>query len=311
MTLHLPDFSATQTVVAIGNFDGVHVGHQALIDKGRAVARDQNMPFIVLTFDPHPRRFFRPDSAPFIITSSPIKSEKLKERGADHIIALPFDHRIAELSAHDFIDQICRAQLNAHTIIIGSDFHFGHNRTGNADTFRAAGLQVIDVPLTLDHAGIPISSTRIRALLQQGDIENASAILGSPYVIRGTVERGDQRGRTLGFPTANIDMGDMLAPAHGIYAGWVMTAQNPMKRYMAAINIGHRPMFHTPRVLLEAHILDFSGDLYGQTLDILPVQKIRDEAKFDTIDKLISQMKKDCDFVRNLLEQSIQQITIL
>lgn len=311
MTLYLPDTSTTQTVVAIGNFDGVHVGHQALLDKGREIAHAQSMPFIVLTFDPHPRRFFRPDSAPFIITSPAIKSEKLKEWGADHIIALPFDYKIAQLSATDFTHQICRNQLNAHTIIIGSDFHFGHNRTGNADTFRAAGIQVMDIPLTLDHAGIPISSTRIRALLQQGDIANASALLGFQYAIRGAVEQGDRRGRALGYPTANINMEDILSPAHGIYAGWVIPPIDPTRPHRAAINIGHRPMFHTPRVILEAHILDFSDNLYGQTLDIFPVQKIRDEAKFNTIDGLIDQMKKDCDFARELLELEPQHTHIL
>ena len=293
-----------KTIVAIGNFDGVHRGHQALLQQARTISVARNIPLIALTFDPHPRRYFRPDSAPFLMTRADVKNDMLCTFGADHIETLAFDAALANLSADDFVTQILRDRLHADTIVIGPDFHFGHNRMGNADTLRAAGFDVPHTSLVLDHAGIPLSSTRVRSLLQQGHIETASDILGWEYFVRGTVARGDRRGRTLGFPTANIDMGDILAPAHGVYAAWVTRRTASATRYMAAVNIGHRPMFHTPRVLLEAHLLDFTGDLYGETMDIYPIQKIRDEARFDTIDGLTAQMKKDCDFARKLLGSS-------
>ncbi len=306
------------TVVAIGNFDGVHRGHHVLLKAAHHIAVTQNMPLLVLTFSPHPRRFFRPESAPFLITDQPTKTEQLRTAGATAVVTLPFDAALAALDPTAFMEHILRDQLHAQTIVIGTDFHFGHNRAGHAGTLRTAGFEVIEVPLVLDHAGIPISSTRIRSLLQEGRLDDAHDLLGRSYTIQGIVKQGDQRGKILGFPTANIDMGDILSPAHGVYAAFVKVEgpTNPIGMtspnwYKAAINIGHRPMFHTPRVLLEAHLLDFSGDLYDKPLRVQLVQRIRDEARFNTIDGLIAQMKKDCDSARKLLEQSNQRTHIL
>lgn len=311
-SVHSPILRDIQnTVVAIGNFDGTHRGHQILLSRARDIATKNDTSFLVLTFDPHPRRFFRPDSPPFLITDPVIKNEQLYACGADHVVRIPFDTDLANLDPSAFIDQILKDRMRAGTIVIGADFHFGHNRAGNADTLRTAGFNVINIPLILDHAGIPISSTRIRSLLQEGRVEDASNLLGSAYTLRGIVKRGDQRGRVLGYPTANIDFGDILAPAHGIYAAFVDIEGQMGPAHRAAANIGHRPMFHTPRVLLEAHLLDFSADLYGKTLRVRLVQKLRDEARFDTIDGLTDQMKKDCDSARKLLELSIQQTNIL
>jgi riboflavin kinase/FMN adenylyltransferase len=286
-------------VVAIGNFDGVHVGHQDLLRRARARADARGIALVVLTFTPHPRRFFRPDCPPFLITPPSIQTERLKKCGVDGVVQVRFDRALSLLSPEAFITEILTERLRASDIVVGDDFHFGHDRAGSVDTLRAAGFSVLAVPLFIDAHGQAVSSTRVRGCLEEANLARAAELLGWQWFIRGLVVHGDARGRTLGYPTANIWLHDTVAPAHGIYAGWVTGPHLP--RHRAAIALGRRPMFAVDQTLCEAHLLDFSGDLYDQILDIELVAKLRDESRFDSLEALIAQMKKDCDLAKELL----------
>jgi riboflavin kinase/FMN adenylyltransferase len=288
-------------VVAIGNFDGVHVGHQALFQTARALANELRAPFAVLTFYPHPRAYFRPDTAPFLLAPPDVQCDRFAACGADGVFMLAFDDALASLSPRDFIDQILKTKLGVVHVVVGDDFHFGHNRMGTVKTIQDGGIPVTSVPLVMDTAGIPYSSTRIRAALQEGHVGDANMMLGWEWEMRGVVEHGDKRGRALGYPTLNIDLGATICPAHGIYAARVQVGDDEIW-YGSAVSLGMRPMFMVSRPLLEAHVFGFSRDVYGQTARVRLVQKLRDEAKFGRLDDLVAQMKKDCDSARKLLE---------
>lgn len=291
---------ARNAVVAIGNFDAVHLGHRALIAAAKAEAQKKNVACAVLTFEPHPRRVFRPDDPPFRVTPIAVKLERLAACGADVVYVCPFNWELAALSPEDFIRTILKDKLNPVSVVVGKDFHFGHNRAGNADFMRQNGLNVIDVTLTEDaHRGV-ISATRIRGALQAGHIDEANELLGWAWEIRGIVGHGDKRGRTIGYPTANVPLGETLHPSYGVYATLVrVDGQGEWMK--AATNIGIRPMFQVQTGLVEAHILDFDGDLYCKELHIRPVKKIRDEMKFDSLDALIKQIDADCIEAREIL----------
>ncbi len=294
--------SAQGGVVAIGNFDGVHIGHQAMLETARRRARDLSVPFVVLTFDPHPRRYFRPDAPGFLLTPGEIKYDRLATSKVDTVLSLPFDETLAHQTPEQFIHDILINKLKAQHVFTGRDFHFGHNRAGTPNTIQSCGIDTTQIDLMTDHTGNPYSSTRIRAALQEGHLDDANRLLGWPWEMRGTVIHGDQRGRTLGFPTANIlPMSDALIPAHGIYAGTCAT-RSGTTWYKAAISLGHRPMFAVEGALLEVHLLDFQGDLYGQELRVRFARKLRDEMRFDSLDALITQMAMDCDQTRAILQ---------
>lgn len=291
--------SGSAPVVAIGNFDGVHLGHQALLAAGQNLAVMQNRPLVAVTFEPHPRSFFQSGDAPFRITPEPVKERRLYLAGADRVDVLDFNGVMAALTPAQFIDMIIVGHLNAAHVVVGSDFHFGRDRAGHVDTLQADGRFQVTA-LTLENAGdAPVSSTRIRQALQAGEIEAANALLGWEWEIEGEVQQGDQRGRELGYPTANIPLGDTICPAMGIYAARVLADDI---WHPAAVNIGIRPMFEVKTPLVEAHILDFKGDLYGQTLRVQPVRRMRGEAKFDTIDALKAQMQADCVQAREIIK---------
>ncbi len=295
----VPD-SARGAVTAIGNFDGMHRGHQALLEITRKIALDRGLPFGVLTFEPHPRRLFRPDDAPFRITPLDLKLRRLGYAKADIVFVLPFDWATAKLTADEFIGTLLKDRLGLTDIAIGADFHFGQNRSGSIETLQAAGLNCTIVGLVKDATHTVYSATRIRGLLQSGQIGEANALLGWSWEIQGVVEKGDQRGRELGYPTANMPLGEAIHPSYGIYASLVQIEGEKHWR-MAASNIGIRPMFEVPVALSETFIFDFDGDLYGKTLRLRPVAKIRDEAKFDSLEALKIQMAKDCDHARKIL----------
>lgn len=301
----LPDSSIPSAlrrgVVAIGNFDGVHIGHQALLAEARTIAQKHACPFVALTFDPHPRRYFRPDTPPFLLTPPEIKGERLGQAGADGVVIMPFNAATAALSPAAFIADILQTRLDARQIVVGDDFHFGHDRAGSAQTIIDAGIPVTTTPLLNDHTGNPYSSTRVRASLQEGHLDDASHLLGWPWEMRGVVIDGDKRGRTLGYPTANIKLVDTLVPAHGVYAASVQIPGETTWR-MAAISLGHRPMFAVHDVLLEVYILDWSGDLYGQTLRVRPAQKLRAEMKFPDLAALVTQIGLDVGRARDILK---------
>lgn len=295
---------ARGAITAIGNFDGLHRGHQALLEVTRKRALDAGKPFAVLTFEPHPRRLFRPDDAPFRITALPLKLQRLEIAKADIVFVLDFDWETAKHSADDFINQILKKKLGLDEIVIGSDFHFGQNRTGSVETLQAAGLHCTTIGLVKDANHAVYSATRIRGLLQAGQMEEANALLGWQWELQAEVVRGDQRGRELGYPTANMALGETIHPSYGIYATLVQIEGEKEWR-MAASNIGIRPMFEAKVALIETFIFDFDGDLYGKTLRVRPVQKLRDEAKFDSLDALKIQMAKDCAAARDLLSNKV------
>lgn len=297
----LPD-SAQNSVCVIGNFDAVHRGHQYLIAEARKIAAHKKAPLSVLTFEPHPRRLFRPDDPPFRITPRAIKLEKLAENNVDVTFICPFNWELAGLSADDFIAHILRAHINPAHIVIGEDFHFGQHRTGNAGTLRAAEIEVTTIPLKQDSQHAIISATHIRGAIQTGQITEANELLGWDWEMRGNVEHGNKRGREIGYPTANVALGDTIHPAYGIYATWVqIEGENNWRP--AATNIGIRPMFEVETGLIEAYIFDYTGDLYGKEIRIRPVAKIRDEMKFNGLDELVQQIDKDCTEIRSLLKQ--------
>ena len=291
---------ARNAVVAIGNFDALHRGHHALLEIARKRALDLGHPFGVLTFEPHPRRLFRPDDPPFRVTPPALKLQRLDIAKADCVYIIDFTWEIAHLSAEDFMQNILRDQLGTSNLVIGADFHFGANRSGSIETLQASGFHCTIIDQIKDAQNAIYSATRIRGLIQSGHIDEANRLLGWDWEIQGTVSKGDQRGRELGYPTANIPLGETIHPAYGIYAAEVKIEGEKQWR-MAAVNIGVRPMFEAKVALVEAYILDYSGHLYDQTLRLRPVAKIRDEARFDSLEALKEQMARDCDECRKIL----------
>ena len=289
-------------VLALGNFDGFHQGHQAVIGAAIDWARSEGRPAVVATFSPHPMRYFQPDSPPFRLTRLDQRSELFAAAGADAMLVFHFDETLATMAAERWIEDVIAGQIGAAGVVTGQDFTFGRARGGNPALLKAFGATVGVGARTVgpvhDDVG-PISSSRIRAALKVGDCAEATRLLTRPYAIRGTVQHGDKLGRSIGFPTANLDLGQYLRPLYGIYA---VTGRLPDGRVLqGAANIGIRPSFDPPKELLEPYFFDFSGDLYGQEIDVSLHHFLRPEAKFDTLDALTAQMHKDCDEARRLL----------
>ncbi|MEZ5918845.1 MAG: bifunctional riboflavin kinase/FAD synthetase [Alphaproteobacteria bacterium] len=291
---------ARGAVLVIGNFDGVHRGHLALLEKGRSIAQEKGAALGVLTFEPHPHRLFQPDTPPSRITPESAKAWRLQRAGVDILFSLPFNWDFASRSADDFIRDVLIAGLGASHIVVGYDFRFGQLRKGVPADIEAAGLPVTIVEEIADEAGAAISSSRIRQALRHGKIEEANALLGWNWEIRGEVIRGDRRGHELGFPTANTALGDTLHPAYGVYAVRACV-QGEDRWYQGAANIGIRPMFEVETAQLETHIFDFDEDIYGKILRVQPVHYLRGEAKFNSLEALIAQMESDCAQARTLL----------
>jgi riboflavin kinase/FMN adenylyltransferase len=289
-------------VIALGNFDGFHAGHQAVVGRAVRHAQDEGRPAIVATFDPHPVRFFKPDAAPFRLTTLDQRQELFAAAGADAMLVLPFDAALAGTSAEDFITELLLGRYGAKGVVTGADFVFGKGRGGDvvtlADHARRLGFFTEMVsPVDADDA--VISSSRIREALQAGDCATAAHLLTRPFTVRGIVQHGDKNGRLLGFPTANIDMGNYLRPRYGIYA---VTGRLPDGRMLkGAANLGIRPSFDPPKELLEPHFFDFAEDLYGQEIDVAFHAFIRPEAKYDGMDALMAQIAVDCDEAKALL----------
>tara|TARA_R110001592_G_scaffold3525_35_gene20293 strand:+ start:9991 stop:10962 length:972 start_codon:yes stop_codon:yes gene_type:complete len=296
--------AARGCVIVIGNFDGVHLGHQALLNQARQVADDLGKALGVLTFEPHPRQLFRPDDRPYRITPQTLKAERLDASGVDYVFSLPFDWDFASQSAEDFVQHILIDGLRADHIVIGYDFKFGQLRKGTAQTIRDGGLPVTVVEEVRDTALGDLSSSRVRQLLRHGQMDEANAVLGWDWEIHGSVFKGDQRGRALGYPTANMEMGDTVHPAYGIYACFARI-QGEDEWLMGACNIGIRPMFEVETAQVETFIFDFDRDIYGKTLRVRPVQRLRGEAKFNSLDDLIVQMEKDCRQARDILSAKL------
>jgi riboflavin kinase/FMN adenylyltransferase len=299
-------------VVTIGAYDGVHLGHRAVISEvcSRAAAAGQRS--AVVTFDRHPAQVIRPDSAPLLLTDLDQKLELLEGTGVDYTLVVRFDEGRAKESAEDFVHGVLVDCLSARAVVVGEDFHFGHNRRGNvallSELGRALGFDVLGHKLVGSDGAAArddaqVSSTAIRRALNEGRLVDANLMLGRPHEMRGTVVHGDQRGRTLGFPTANVAVPDeMLMPADGIYAGWLRTRADG-GTLPAAIYVGKRPTFYDDRAmtLLEVHVLDFSGDLYDEQVSVCFTHRIRPDVRFASVDELSHQLRIDCDDARRLL----------
>ncbi len=290
----------TRCVLCIGNFDGVHLGHRKLLEVARALARTTGRPLGVLTFEPHPRRLFRPDDPPFRITPPAVEQRLLRDLGIDLLFSLRFDWDFASQPAEAFIANVLKGGIRPSYIVVGYDFRFGQLRTGTAETMREAGFAVRVVEELADEEHRAYSSSHVRVALRHGDLDMANRLLGWEWEIEGKVVVGNRRGHTLGFPTANVELGETLHPAYGIYAAWALVPGEETWR-PAATNIGIRPMFELPIGQVEAHILGFDRDIYGKTLRVRPVKKIRGEARFASVDELIAQMRIDCRTTKRLL----------
>lgn len=298
-----PAADAKGAAVVIGNFDGVHKGHQALLAQAAAVAQNMKAPLAVLTFEPHPRELFRPDEPPCRITPQNLKAERLEQAGVKVLFTKKFDWNFASLSAEDFIEKILKDELGAAHIIVGYDFHFGQMRKGTAEMIKQSGIPVTVIEEIKGQDGQEISSSRIRQYLRRGEIDKANALLGWDWEIRGEIVRGDQRGRELGYPTANMALGQTLHPAYGVYAA-LARIEGESAWHPAAVNIGIRPMFEVPTAQVETFIFDFNREIYGKTLHVRPVARLRSEAKFSNVEDLKTQMAKDCEQAREILEKS-------
>ncbi len=294
---------AQNCVLVIGNFDGVHLGHQALLAKGKEIAVAAGKPLGVLTFEPHPRQLFRPDEPPHRITPKALKADRLEQSGVECVFSLPFDWDFASQSADHFVQDILIDGLAVSHVVIGSDFRFGQLRQGGAETIEKAGIPVT-VLEKIKSGERDISSSAIRQALRQGDLAMANEMLGWDWEIRGEVFKGDQRGRELGYPTANMELKDTVHPAYGVYAA-LARLQGEDQWHMAATNIGIRPMFAVPMAQVETFIFDFDREIYGQTLCVRLVKRLRGEAKFDSLEGLIEQMAKDCEEARHILESLV------
>jgi riboflavin kinase/FMN adenylyltransferase len=302
--------------VAIGAFDGVHLGHQAVLRLVCDLARARGLTSTVLTFDRHPAEVVRPGSAPKVLTTLEQKLELLEATGAvDECLVLAFDEARSKEPAEDFVAELLAGVLGARLVVVGADFHFGYRRHGDVALlqrmgaelgFEVLGLGLVASPESeaAPDGGLPYSSTRARTLLAHGDVELAASILGRPHEVRGRVERGDGRGRELGFPTANVAVPERLClPADGVYVGTYLggngIGDDAVER-PAALSLGRRPTFYAESgmLLLEAHLLDFEGDLYGQDARVRFLHRLRGQERFDSVDALVDQMRRDVEATR-------------
>jgi riboflavin kinase/FMN adenylyltransferase len=285
------------SVMALGNFDGFHGGHQAVVGRAIARARAEGRPAIVATFDPHPMRLFRPDTPNFRLTTLDQRQALFARAGADAMLVFDFTPELAALDPAAYV-RLLTEELGVSAVVTGEDFTFGKGRSGTIDSFTALGLSAEAVAAVVDAQGV-ISSSRIREALIAGDCDTATRLLTRPFSIQGGVQHGDKLGRTIGFPTANIDMGPYLRPAYGIYA---VRGILPDGRVLdGAANLGIRPTFDPPKELLEPHFFDFAESLYDQVIEVQLIRYLHGERVYDGLDALMAGIARDCDDARQIL----------
>ena len=282
------------SAAAIGNFDGVHLGHKKVLEEAKKLSTEKKLPISVLTFEPHPREFFSSKKNNFLLQTSSQKIETLRKHGIDNLINLKFDKNLSELQPEEFIERILFKNLSLKHVFVGKDFKFGKNRKGDIDTLKNIGAKynigVSSISLKTLNT-VSISSSKIRELLKSGNIIEANKLLGRPYKISGLVIEGDRRGRSINFPTANIKLEDLIMPAFGVYSVSVKGIEN--KIYNGIANIGIRPTVNDRGVLLEVNIFDFDNNIYGKEISVNLLNFIRKEKKFDGIESLKTQIKND------------------
>ncbi len=292
--------------IAIGNFDGMHKGHCAVINQAGLFARDRGIPWGVLTFEPHPQEVFNEATPFFRLTPLKIKNRQIEALGVEFLIMIQFDNEFAKITADEFADQILVQNLNVSYVVSGFNFSFGHKRSGNAEFLQTKGKQLgfgtSGIKEILDEDGEIISSTRIRKFLNDGNPQAAANLLGRFYEIEGVVFRGDQRGHKIGFPTANISLNNNLRPAIGVYAikAGIDRGLNTVWHDGVA-NLGYRPTFGGSKCILETHLFNFDEDIYGANLRVAIIDFIRPEKKFDNIERLTEQIKLDCSQSKSVL----------
>jgi riboflavin kinase/FMN adenylyltransferase len=300
---------APRSVVAtVGTFDGVHLGHQAVLEELKREAGARRKPSVVVTFDPHPLRIVRPEAAPRLLCTTPEKVALLRASGVDEIAVVPFSRALAAYSPREFVERVLLAHFGMDHLVIGYDHGFGKDRSGDAGTLQAIGSELNYSVTVVSHSDLdarPISSTRIRLLLSDGDVFDAARALGRPYSIDGRVVPGDRRGRELGFPTANLDAIaiEKVIPADGIYAVQVQVGDDP-KRLKAVLHLGARPTFPGARPTVEAYILDFTGDLYGRNLRVHFLDRVRGIRAFESTEALVAAMHEDVSAARQVFDRT-------
>ena len=290
------------SIVALGNFDGFHLGHQAVVSRAVARAFHERRPVIVATFDPHPVRFFKPEVPSFRLTTLYQREKLFAHAGADAMLVFEFGAELASTSAEDFVSKLLAGRIGAAGVVTGDDFTFGRGRTGSVETLKTLGAHsgiAAEAVAQVLVDGERVSSGRIRDALIAGETGAATRMLSRPYAIEGVVQRGDARGRELGYPTANLQLGDYLRPKYGIYA--VRVTLDEGSEHPGVASLGIRPTFDPPRELLEAHLFGFEDELYGRTIEVALHAYIREEKKFDDLDALTAAMRDDEVQARRLL----------
>jgi riboflavin kinase/FMN adenylyltransferase len=293
---------ARGAAIALGNFDGVHAGHQAVIASARAVAEQSGVALGVAVFEPHPRRFFKPDAPPFRLQTTPQRARALSEVGVQEVFEIGFDAALAGSTDREFAERVLRDLLGVTHVSIGADFRFGKGRSGDATSLAALGAEfgfTVDAIASVGGAN-KVSSSGIRDAIERGDMAEAREQLTRPWAIEGEVLRGFERGRTLGMPTANVALGEYVRPRLGVYAVRVDIGDGPWMPGVASVGV-NPTVGALPEPLLEAHLFDFSGDLYGRTIEVELIAFLRDEAKFDTLGELKRQMTQDVIDARRAL----------
>ena len=289
-------------VVALGNFDGVHLGHQAVLDRAKKEAGKIDCPVVAATFWPHPRTVLGAGASPGLLTSIEVRREVLLGYGADDVRTIRFDLDLSRKSPEEFVADVLVGELGARAVVVGENFRFGYKASGDFERLRRLMREHGGDAYAVEVRGNggEISSTRIRSLLQKGEVSEAARLLGRPYAVRGEVVEGDQRGRTIGFPTANVrPEPGIIVPARGVYACFVRVGE---EKYIACTNVGVAPTFERGENRIEAHLLDFAGDLYGRVIEVSFLQRIRGERRFSGIEELKAQIGRDVETARRLTE---------
>ncbi|HEU4495289.1 MAG TPA: bifunctional riboflavin kinase/FAD synthetase [Rubrobacteraceae bacterium] len=294
-------------VVALGNFDGVHLGHQVVLRRAVEEGRRRGARVIAATFHPHPRAVLAPGSEPRLLTTLELRREALQRYGADEVWVIRFDEALSRKSPQEFVGDVLVGEIGAGAVVVGENFRFGHRAAGNVGDLRRImrwyGGEAYSVPVRSEDGRAPISSSRIRMLIGEGSVEEAAMLLGRPYVVRGEVVVGDRRGRSIGFPTANV-LPDpaLVVPARGVYAGFARVGK---ESYAACTNVGVAPTFERRESRVEAYLLGFGGDLYGRVIDVSFIRRIREEKRFLGVEELKRQITRDVEEARRITDDTI------